>query len=51
MKITGLGDLIEFFTTITGTKWLWNKIKKGDCSGCKRRKQILNEKFPINNLK
>lgn len=45
-NIKGLGDLVEFFTTITGIKWLVDKIWKGDC-GCQRRKQSLNEKFPI----
>lgn len=44
MKIR-LGDAVEFFTTITGIHWLWRKIKKGDCDGCKRRKQTLNELF------
>jgi len=40
-----LGNIVEFFTTITGIRWLWRKIKKGDCEGCKRRKQYLNEMF------
>ena len=45
-QIKGLGDIIEFFTTITGIKYLVDKIWKGDC-GCIRRRDILNEKFPL----
>lgn len=44
MKIK-LGNLVEFFTIYTGIKWLWKKIKKGDCSSCQRRKQVLNNLF------
>lgn len=46
MKITGLGDIIELATSLTGVKWLVDKLWKGNCN-CQRRKQILNEKFPI----
>lgn len=51
MKIEGLGDIIEFITTHTGIKLIvkfWNKITKSSCL-CERRRQTLNEKFPINN--
>jgi hypothetical protein len=40
-----LGNIVEFFTTITGIRWLWKKIKKGDCSSCQRRKDKLNNLF------
>jgi len=50
MKIEGLGDIIELTTKYSGIKWLVDKLWKGKCN-CQRRKRILNEKFPINNLK
>ena len=46
MKIKGLGDLIEFFTTISGIKFIVDKLWKGRCN-CQRRKTYLNEKFPL----
>ncbi len=46
MRIKGLGDIIEFFTKYTGIKYIVDKIWKGKCN-CQRRKQILNEKFPL----
>jgi hypothetical protein len=44
MKSKGLGDTIEKFTKATGIKKLANSIP-GGC-GCKKRKEILNKKFP-----
>ena len=47
-QLIGLGDIIELATKYSGIKWLVDKIWKGNC-GCIRRRDSLNEKFPINN--
>ena len=48
MKSKGLGDTLEKFTKATGIKKLAEKIP-GGC-GCKKRKQLLNNKFPYNGV-
>ena len=47
MKAKGLGDSIERFTKATGIQKLADKL--GGC-GCKKRKQLLNNKFPYNGV-
>jgi hypothetical protein len=55
VKIRGLGDVVEVIATPiknlllkTGNSWV--KEMLGDCN-CTRRREILNEKFPIGNKK
>lgn len=48
MKSEGLGDSVEKFTKATGIKSVVESIFGEDC-GCKKRKEILNEKFPYSN--
>ena len=47
--ISGLGDVIDRATTVTGikaaTEWVANKTGK-DC-GCNKRKEALNKAFPF----
>jgi len=47
----GLGDSIEKFTTTTGIKKVVDAISKkvGKDCGCKKRKAVLNKKFPYKN--
>lgn len=49
----GLGDTIEKITTATGVKAVVNAVSKvtGKDCGCAKRKELLNKKFPYNNLK
>ena len=42
MKSQGFGDTIEKITTVTGIKTIVNKIAKGDCEPCAKRKAALN---------
>ena len=48
MRSRGLGDTIEKLTTATGVKKVVDTIaeKTGRDCGCKRRKEMLNKKFP-----
>lgn len=49
----GLGDTIEKITTATGIKKVVKAVANAtgkDC-GCAKRKELLNKKFPYNNLK
>ena len=41
-KLKGLGDVIETITKATGIKSLI-----GDCSGCEKRKEKLNQLYPF----
>jgi len=48
-KMTGLGDLVEAATTVTGVKAATEAVAKAtgkDC-GCKRRRDKLNQLFPF----
>ena len=48
-KMTGLGDLVEAATTVTGVKAATEAVAKAtgkDC-GCKRRRDKLNRLFPF----
>lgn len=45
-KIRGLGDVIERITTATGIKAAVAAVSGGDC-GCKKRRDKLNEMFPL----
>tara|TARA_R100001443_G_scaffold6485_1_gene15354 strand:- start:17254 stop:17421 length:168 start_codon:yes stop_codon:yes gene_type:complete len=49
----GLGDSIEKFTTTTGIKKVVDAISKkvGKDCGCKKRKAVLNKKYPYKNKK
>lgn len=45
----GLGDVIEKVTTVTGIKFatrMFSEVTGKDC-GCKKRKELLNKKFPL----
>ncbi len=47
---TGLGDVVEAVTTVTGIKAVTEKAAKAfgkDC-GCGKRKDALNKQFPFN---
>jgi hypothetical protein len=46
--MSGLGDVIDTVTTLTGVKYVVKKINP-DCD-CEKRKEKLNEKFPINGI-
>lgn len=48
----GLGDVVEKVITKIGdiTKIEYIRRKKG-CEGCRKRKEWLNEKFPLSNPK
>lgn len=41
-KLTGLGDIIEKITYITGIQYIIKKFIKEDC-GCERRRSKLNK--------
>lgn len=45
-KINGFGDIIHFFTKITGIKWVVKKIWGEGC-GCDQRREKINVKLPI----
>ena len=48
-KMTGLGDLVEAATTVTGVKAATNAVAKAtgrDC-GCKKRRDALNRLVPF----
>jgi len=48
-KMTGLGDLVEAATTVTGVKAATEAVARAtgkDC-GCKRRRDKLNQLFPF----
>ena len=48
-KMTGLGDLVEAATTVTGVKAATEAVARAtgkDC-GCKRRRDKLNRLFPF----
>ena len=48
-KMTGLGDLVEAATTVTGFKAATEAVARAtgkDC-GCKRRRDKLNQLFPF----
>jgi hypothetical protein len=45
MKSRGLGDTIAKITSITGIKYIVNKVADADC-GCKARQEALNNLVP-----
>jgi hypothetical protein len=48
-KMTGLGDLVEAATTVTGVKAATEAVAKvtGKDCGCKQRRDKLNRLFPF----
>ena len=38
-----LGDWVEAVTTATGIKRAWTTMKGGDCGGCAKRRDKLNQ--------
>lgn len=47
--IRGLGDVIEIATKAIGIKSVVDRVAKvtGKDCGCKKRKELLNKKFPL----
>jgi hypothetical protein len=45
-EITGLGDVIDKITTVTGIKYAVKAVAKENC-GCEARRKKLNELYPL----
>lgn len=45
-EITGLGDVIDKITTVTGIKAVVKAVTDEDC-GCEERRKKLNELYPF----
>ena len=45
-EITGLGDVIDKITTVTGIKYAVKAVMQEDC-GCEARRKKLNELYPL----
>lgn len=45
-KSKGLGDTVEKITKITGIKKIVEAVSGDKDCGCKKRKELLNKKFP-----